>query len=40
MRVPVRTGVFGAMMEVELVNAGPVTIWLDTQILGHETNGK
>jgi D-tyrosyl-tRNA(Tyr) deacylase len=28
---PVSTGVFGAMMEVELVNDGPVTIWIDTQ---------
>jgi D-tyrosyl-tRNA(Tyr) deacylase len=28
--VPVETGVFGARMEVELVNAGPVTIVLDT----------
>lgn len=28
---PVPTGVFGAMMEVELVNDGPVTIWIDTQ---------
>jgi D-tyrosyl-tRNA(Tyr) deacylase len=27
--VPVRTGVFGARMEVELVNDGPVTIVLD-----------
>ena len=27
--VPVETGVFGARMEVELVNAGPVTIVLD-----------
>ena len=27
--VPVATGVFGAMMEVELVNDGPVTIVLD-----------
>jgi D-aminoacyl-tRNA deacylase len=27
--VEVRTGVFGARMEVELVNAGPVTIILD-----------
>ena len=24
-------GVFGAMMEIELVNDGPVTIWLDTE---------
>jgi D-aminoacyl-tRNA deacylase len=28
--VPVETGVFGARMEVELVNDGPVTIVLDT----------
>ena len=28
---PVATGVFGAMMEVDLVNDGPVTIWIDTQ---------
>ena len=28
--VTVATGVFGAMMEVELVNDGPFTIWLDT----------
>jgi D-tyrosyl-tRNA(Tyr) deacylase len=27
--VPVRTGVFGALMQVELVNDGPVTIVLD-----------
>ena len=27
--VPVQTGEFGAMMEVELVNDGPVTIWLE-----------
>ena len=27
--VPVESGVFGAMMEVELVNDGPVTLWLD-----------
>jgi D-tyrosyl-tRNA(Tyr) deacylase len=27
--VPVETGVFGAKMDVELVNAGPVTIVLD-----------
>ncbi len=29
--VPVETGVFGAMMDVELVNAGPVTIILDSK---------
>ena len=29
--VPVQTGKFGADMKVQLVNAGPVTIWLDTQ---------
>jgi D-tyrosyl-tRNA(Tyr) deacylase len=27
--VNVATGVFGAMMDVELVNEGPVTIWLE-----------
>lgn len=27
----VQTGVFGAMMEVELVNDGPVTIWMDSK---------
>ncbi len=29
--VRVSTGVFGAHMKVELVNDGPVTIWLDTE---------
>jgi D-tyrosyl-tRNA(Tyr) deacylase len=27
---PVRTGTFGAMMDIALVNDGPVTIWMDT----------
>ena len=27
---PIETGVFGAAMEVALVNDGPVTIWLDS----------
>ncbi|MDE7073487.1 MAG: D-tyrosyl-tRNA(Tyr) deacylase [Odoribacter sp.] len=27
----VRTGVFGADMQVELVNDGPVTIWIDSK---------
>lgn len=27
--VPVETGEFGATMEVELVNDGPVTLWLE-----------
>ncbi|HEX5078365.1 MAG TPA: D-aminoacyl-tRNA deacylase [Geminicoccaceae bacterium] len=31
--VPVQTGVFGAQMAVALVNAGPVTIWMDTKVL-------
>ncbi|MBE3589237.1 MAG: D-tyrosyl-tRNA(Tyr) deacylase [Firmicutes bacterium] len=31
MGVPVQTGVFGAHMEVELVNDGPVTILLDSR---------
>ena len=30
-RRPVATGQFGAEMEVELVNDGPFTIWLDTE---------
>lgn len=30
--VPVETGVFGAKMEVELVNDGPVTIILDVEL--------
>jgi len=29
--IPVRTGVFAAMMAVSLVNDGPVTIWLDSR---------
>ena len=28
---PIATGVFGAMMDVQLVNDGPVTIWIDTK---------
>lgn len=28
--IPVANGIFGADMRVELVNSGPVTIWLDT----------
>ena len=28
-RLGARRGVFGAHMEVELVNDGPVTLWLD-----------
>ena len=27
--VPVESGEFGAMMDVELVNDGPVTLWLE-----------
>jgi D-tyrosyl-tRNA(Tyr) deacylase len=27
--LPVETGAFGAMMQVELVNDGPVTLWLE-----------
>ena len=29
--IPVQAGAFGAMMDVSLVNDGPVTIWLDTR---------
>ena len=32
----VETGSFGAHMNVELINDGPVTIWLDHQDLGSE----
>ena len=28
--IPVETGIFGADMAVELVNDGPVTIWMDS----------
>ena len=31
--VPVRQGVFGADMDVELVNEGPFTVWLDSDEL-------
>ncbi|HEX7041053.1 MAG TPA: D-aminoacyl-tRNA deacylase [Trueperaceae bacterium] len=31
--LPVATGRFGAEMEVELVNDGPVTLWLDSEEL-------
>jgi D-tyrosyl-tRNA(Tyr) deacylase len=31
--VRVASGIFGAFMQVELVNDGPVTIWLDTDEL-------
>jgi D-aminoacyl-tRNA deacylase len=32
--LPVATGVFQADMQVELVNDGPVTMWLDSQLKG------
>ncbi len=32
--VPIERGRFGADMEVELVNEGPFTVWLDTEELG------
>lgn len=35
----VETGVFGAEMAVELVNDGPVTIWLDTEELRAPRRG-
>lgn len=31
--LPVSTGRFGAGMQVELVNDGPVTVWLDSDVL-------
>ena len=30
-QIEVQTGEFGAMMDVELVNDGPVTIWLERE---------
>jgi D-tyrosyl-tRNA(Tyr) deacylase len=33
--LPVATGVFGAEMQIELVNDGPVTIWLDSEELSR-----
>jgi D-aminoacyl-tRNA deacylase len=36
--VKVARGVFGAEMEVELVNDGPMTIWLDSQIRDNSGN--
>ncbi|MDM5298904.1 D-aminoacyl-tRNA deacylase [Bacillus pumilus] len=29
--IPVETGRFGAMMDVSLINSGPVTIWMDSK---------
>jgi len=34
--LPVETGRFGAEMQVELVNDGPVTIWLDSEELNRQ----
>ena len=31
----VQTGEFGADMQVELLNDGPVTSWMDTEEMGH-----
>jgi D-tyrosyl-tRNA(Tyr) deacylase len=36
--IPVSQGHFGAEMQVELVNDGPFTIWLDSADLGLEAN--
>jgi D-tyrosyl-tRNA(Tyr) deacylase len=39
--VGTETGIFGAHMEVELVNDGPVTIWLDTDdVFGPRATGE
>ena len=37
--VRVEQGVFGAEMEVELVNDGPMTIWLDSEARGPADGG-
>jgi D-tyrosyl-tRNA(Tyr) deacylase len=34
--VPVETGMFQAEMRVQLVNEGPVTIWIDTEDRGRK----
>lgn len=34
--IPTRTGRFGAEMSVELINDGPVTIWLDSNDLRRD----
>jgi D-tyrosyl-tRNA(Tyr) deacylase len=31
----VQTGEFGANMQVELINDGPVTIWIDSKAIGY-----
>ncbi len=33
-KIPVETGIFGAMMDVELLNDGPVTIMIDSRQAG------
>jgi D-tyrosyl-tRNA(Tyr) deacylase len=35
--IPVKTGVFAADMEVEIINDGPVTIWLDSRARAAES---
>ncbi|VXB41354.1 D-aminoacyl-tRNA deacylase [Citricoccus sp. K5] len=37
--VPVERGVFGAMMDVALVNSGPFTVWVDTEDLAGPRRG-
>ncbi len=37
--VQVETGVFGAMMQVSLINDGPVTIWLDSDLYREPRRG-
>ncbi len=36
--VPVATGVFGAMMDVDLVNDGPVTLWLEREATSESSS--
>lgn len=38
--IPTQTGIFGAMMEVEIHNDGPVTIFLDTDDLHRPRRSK
>ena len=40
LKVPVRQGSFGAHMDVELVNDGPFTVWLDSARAGDRAAPK
>ena len=31
--IPIKTGIFGAEMQIEMINDGPITIILDSEVL-------